>query len=150
MELAGKVHEKLQRFSATISDRLLRNEERKLRIKGRSPVIAVSSLIHRMPIYTIDEWDVKEPGYVQVVPVNRDGGSWREEIALSVSSLGLPARASNRTAAGRRAPAKHSGNLEAAFLSLLAGTAAVRPDLPHFLTPPDSATQGVRFRTAAV
>lgn len=84
LEYDERVHQKLQCLSAATADRLLRKEKRKLRIKGRSHTKAGNSLMHQIPIRTFDEWDVKEPGSVQVDLVGHDGGNWRGEFAFSL------------------------------------------------------------------
>lgn len=84
MDFDEEVHGKLQCISAATADRLLRKEKRKLRIKGRSHTRGGNSLMHQIPIRTFDEWDVKEPGHVQVDLVGHDGGNWRGEFAFSL------------------------------------------------------------------
>lgn len=84
MDFDEGIHRKLQRISAATADRFLRREKRKLRIKGYSHTKAGNSLMHQIPIRTFDEWDVKEPGSVQVDLVGHDGGNWRGEFAFSL------------------------------------------------------------------
>jgi hypothetical protein len=79
-----EVHQKLQHISSATADRLLSKEKRKLRIKGRSHTKTAGNLMHQIPIRTFAEWDVKEPGHVQVDLVGHDGGNSRGEFGFSL------------------------------------------------------------------
>jgi hypothetical protein len=79
-----RIRGKLECISSATIDRLLKKEKRKLRIKGTSHTRAESSLMHQIPIRTFDEWDVQEPGHIQIDLVGHDGGNWRGDFAFSL------------------------------------------------------------------
>lgn len=84
IELDEDTHQKLLRISASTIDRLLREERKKLTLKGRSLTKPGTLLKNQIPIRTFSEWDEGRPGFVEVDLVGHDGGNGRGEFAQTL------------------------------------------------------------------
>jgi len=85
IDFTDEVRSKLERISPATIDRLLKNEKKKLRIKGRSYTKPGTLLKHQIPIRTFDGWDEKKPGYVEVDLVGHDGGNSSGDFAFTLN-----------------------------------------------------------------
>jgi hypothetical protein len=83
--LDARTREKLLRMSPATIDRLLADERKKLRLKGRSHTRPGSLRRGLIPIRTFGKEDQKEPGFVEVDLVAHDGGSSRGEFAQTLT-----------------------------------------------------------------
>jgi len=79
-----EVDRKLQRISAATIDRMLSREKRMLRLKGRSHTRAGSLLKQQIPVRTFDDWNEKQPGFVEIDLVGHDGGFNAGEFAFTL------------------------------------------------------------------
>jgi hypothetical protein len=83
--LDALTRERLLRLSPATIDRLLADDRKKLRLKGRSHTRPGSLRRDLIPIRTFGKEDQKEPGYVEVDLVAHDGGSSRGEYAQTLT-----------------------------------------------------------------
>ena len=83
--LDARTRERLLRMSPATIDRLLADDRKKLRLKGRSHTHPGSLRRDLIPIRTFGKEDQKEPGYVEVDLVGHDGGSSRGEFAQTLT-----------------------------------------------------------------
>ena len=83
--LDALTRERLLRMSPATIDRLLVDDRKKLRLKGRSHTRPGSLRRDLIPIRTFGKEDQKEPGYVEVDLVAHDGGSSRGEFAQTLT-----------------------------------------------------------------
>lgn len=74
IKLSDEVRKKLKRISASTIDRLLKNERKKITLKGRSHTRPGTLLKNQIPIRTFSEWDDKRPGFLEIDLVGHDGG----------------------------------------------------------------------------
>lgn len=72
--LEGEVREKLLHLSAATIDRLLREERKKWKGKGRCRTKPGTLLKSQIPIRTFAEWNEQKPGFVEMDLVSHDGG----------------------------------------------------------------------------
>jgi hypothetical protein len=72
--VAPEVRGKLLRVSPATIDRMLAEDRRRLRVKGRSGTKPGSMLKRQIPIRTFAEWDEDSPGFCEVDLVGHDGG----------------------------------------------------------------------------
>ena len=84
IDLEPTVRQNLQRISAATIDRLLREEKRTLRVRGRSHTKPTTRLMHEIPIRTFSEWKDARPGEVGADLVGHDGGSTGGEHAFTL------------------------------------------------------------------
>ena len=75
---------KLYKISAATIDRLLADERKKQRLKGRSHTKPGTLLKNQIPIRTFSEWDDRRPGFVEIDLVGHDGGDGRGEFAQTL------------------------------------------------------------------
>ena len=75
IKLNLKVREKLFKISPATIDRLLTEERKKYRIKGRATTRPGSLLKKSIPIRTFAEGDEARPGFFEVDLVSPDGGN---------------------------------------------------------------------------
>jgi hypothetical protein len=83
--LDAGTRERLLRMSPATIDRLLADDRKKLRLKGRSHTHPGSLRRDLIPIRSFGKEDQKEPGYVEVDLVAHDGGSSRGEFAQTLT-----------------------------------------------------------------
>jgi|SRR5271157_1568771 len=76
--------QKLLRISASTIDRLLKEERKKVTLKGRSLTKPGTLLKSQIPIRTFSEWDEGRPGFVEVDLVGHDGGNSRGDFAQTL------------------------------------------------------------------
>jgi len=84
LELDEDTHQKLLHISASTIDRLLKEERKKLTLKGRSLTKPGTLLKSQIPIRTFSEWDEGRPGFVEVDLVGHDGGNSRGDFAQTL------------------------------------------------------------------
>ena len=70
----ASVVDKLMKISASTIDRMLKNERKKYKLKGRSTTKRGKLIKGQIPIRTFSEWDDKGPGFFQIDLVSHDGG----------------------------------------------------------------------------
>lgn len=70
-----EVKQKLSSISPATIDRKLKNERKKLELKGRSHTKPGTLLKHQIPIKTFADWDDTIPGFEEVDLVAHDGGN---------------------------------------------------------------------------
>ena len=84
------IDEELQSQLLTISpatiDRILKDERKKLEIKGRSHTKAGVLLKHQIPIRTFYEWDERKPGFFELDTVAHDGGTTLGEYCWTLTA----------------------------------------------------------------
>ena len=83
--LTQRTRAQLLRVSPASIDRLLVNEKKKLRLKGRSYTRAGSMRKTLIPLRTFGSEEQKLPGYVEVDLVGHDGGSSSGEFAQTLT-----------------------------------------------------------------
>jgi len=92
---SGEVHcsettyKKLLKISPATIDRSLREEKRKLHLRGRTHTKAVGILKAQIPIRTWSEVTAPEPGHFQIDLVGHDGGNPRGQFAYSLDAIDL-------------------------------------------------------------
>ncbi len=84
LEVDKKTHQKLLTISASTIDRMLKEERKKLTIKGRSLTKPGTLLKSQIPIRTFSEWDEGRPGFVEVDLVGHDGGNSKGDFAQTL------------------------------------------------------------------
>jgi len=85
IKLNLQVREKLWKISAATIDRLLAEERKKCRIKGRSTTRPGTLLKKSIPIRTFADWDEKVPGFFEVDLVSHDGGTTKGDFNQSLN-----------------------------------------------------------------
>jgi len=85
IKLNLKVREKLFKISPATIDRLLAEERKKYRIKGRATTRPESLLKKSIPIRTFADWDEKVPGFFEVDLVSHDGGNPKGDFIQSLN-----------------------------------------------------------------
>ena len=83
--ISEHTRQRLLRISPATIDRLLTQERKNMRLKGRSHTRAGSLRKSQIPIRTFGEADQKVPGYVEVDLVAHDGGSGGGEFAQTLT-----------------------------------------------------------------
>jgi len=84
IKLDRVTRKKLYKISAATIDRLLAEERKKQKLKGRSHTKPGTLLKNQIPIRTFSEWDDRRPGFVEVDLVGHDGGDARGEFAQTL------------------------------------------------------------------
>ncbi len=72
--LDAETREKLLKISPRTIDRLLKEEKKKMELKGKSRTKPGMLLKHQIPIRTFSEWDEKQAGFLEMDLVSHDGG----------------------------------------------------------------------------
>jgi len=85
IDLSEAVYEKLLRISAATIDRLLAQEKKKQRIKGRGHTKPGTLLKHQIPIRTFSGWDESKPGFVELDLVGHEGGNSQGECCFTLN-----------------------------------------------------------------
>ena len=85
VDFKEEVKNKLASISAATIDRLLREEKKKLRIKGSSHTRPGSLLKHKIPIRTFSDWNENKPGFVEVDLVGHEGGNSRGDFCFTLN-----------------------------------------------------------------
>ena len=74
LQMTEEVRAALMRVSAATIDRLLREEKRKLQLKGRARTRPGTLLKHQIPVRTFSDWEEGRPGFVEMDLVAHEGG----------------------------------------------------------------------------
>lgn len=85
VDFPKEVREKLENISAATIDRLLKEEKRKIRIRGLSHTKAGSMLKHEIPVRTFSDWNEKKPGFVEADLVGHEGGNSRGDFCFTLN-----------------------------------------------------------------
>jgi len=85
IKLNLQVRKKLWKISAATIDRLLTEERKKYRIKGRSTTRPGTLLKKGIPIRTFADWDEKVPGFFEVDLVSHEGGATKGDFNQSLN-----------------------------------------------------------------
>ena len=85
IKLNLKVREKLFKISPATIDRLLTEERKKYRIKGRATTRPGSLLKKSIPIRAFAEGDEAKPGFFEVDLVSPDGGNPKGDFIQSLN-----------------------------------------------------------------
>jgi hypothetical protein len=72
--ITRKIKAKLRRISRSAVERLLREERRKRRLKGRSTAKKGALLKNQIPARVFWAWDEKKAGFCEIDTVSHDGG----------------------------------------------------------------------------
>jgi hypothetical protein len=83
------VYQKLQGISAATTDRLLKDERAKHRLKGISHTKPSAMLKNRVPIRVSSEVPVQEPGHSQIDLVGHEGGNPSGHFAFTLDAVEL-------------------------------------------------------------
>lgn len=84
LKLAPSIGKKLLSISAATIDRLLAEEKRRLRWKGRSGTKPGTLLRHQVAVRTYQDWDEGQPGFVEVDLVAHEGGNGSGDYAQTL------------------------------------------------------------------
>ncbi len=76
----------LHNISASTVDRILKEERKKLQIKGRSGTKPGSLLKNKIPIRTFADWDNAIPGFLQIDLVGHEGGNARGDYCQTLDA----------------------------------------------------------------
>ena len=74
LEMTEEVRQALTEVSASTMDRLLREERKKLQLKGRARTRPGTLLKHQIPVRTFSDWEEGKPGFVEMDLVAHEGG----------------------------------------------------------------------------
>ncbi|MBI4457275.1 MAG: hypothetical protein HY644_15455 [Acidobacteria bacterium] len=80
----GEVRRQLLKISGSTIDRLLAEEKRRMRLKGRSGTKPGTLLRHQVAVRTFSQWDEACPGFVEVDLVAHEGGVGRGDYAQTL------------------------------------------------------------------
>jgi hypothetical protein len=86
IKFSKEIREKLCHISAATIDRALKNERKKITLKGRSYTKPGTLLKHQIPIRTFSEWDDKKPGFLEIDLVGHDGGNFSGEFGFTLDA----------------------------------------------------------------
>lgn len=86
IEITDEVHNKLLTISAATIDRLLKNEKKKITIKGKKHTKPGSILKNQIPIRTFADWEDKKPGFLEIDLVGHDGGNVSGDFAFTLNT----------------------------------------------------------------
>jgi hypothetical protein len=75
LKLSDEVSKKLCTISPATIDRLLKNEKKKLTLKGKSHTKPGTLLKSQIPVRTFADWNDKRPGFLEIDLVGHDGGN---------------------------------------------------------------------------
>jgi hypothetical protein len=84
LDLDDVTKEKLKKVSASTIDRLLRGERKRKGLRRKTYTRPGSLLKKRIPVKSFNEWNEKEPGFVQVDLVGHEGGDARGEYMYTL------------------------------------------------------------------
>jgi hypothetical protein len=85
LRLDPSTRAKLQTISAASIDRLLRDERKRLSLRGRSATKPGTLLRNQVPVRTFAEWDHATPGFVEIDLVGHDGGIGSGDFCQSLN-----------------------------------------------------------------
>ena len=85
LSLDPSTRRKLQTISASSIDRLLRDERKRLSLRGRSATKPGTLLRNQIPVRTFAEWDHATPGFVEIDLVGHDGGIGSGDFCQSLN-----------------------------------------------------------------
>lgn len=85
VDFKEEIGKKLENISAATVDRLLKEEKKKLRIKGRTHTRSGSLLKHEIPIRTFSDWNEKKPGFVEIDLVAHEGGNSSGDFCFTLN-----------------------------------------------------------------
>ncbi len=83
------IEEKLLKISASTIDRLLREEKKRLSLKGRSHTKPGTLLKHQIPIRTFSEWDEDKAGFLEIDLVAHEGGNPSGEFIQTLTAVDI-------------------------------------------------------------
>jgi hypothetical protein len=86
LKVSVAVRGQLLRISPATIDRLLAEEKKKLRVKGRSLTKPGTLLKHQIPIRTFSQWDEKRAGFLEIDTVGHEGGDPHGDFALTLDA----------------------------------------------------------------
>jgi transposase InsO family protein len=72
--MSAEVKQKLARISRSTVERLLTEERKKYKLKGKSTTKKGSLLKNQIPVRVFWAWDEKQPGFCEIDTVSHDGG----------------------------------------------------------------------------
>ena len=78
LAVSGEVRQALVSVSASTIDRLLKEDKRKLQLKGRARTRPGTLLKHQIPVRTFSDWEEGRPGFVEMDLVAHEGGRAQE------------------------------------------------------------------------
>jgi hypothetical protein len=85
VDFSLEVREKLESISAATVDRLLKDEKKKIRIKGLPHTRAVGLLKHEIPVRTFSDWNEKKAGFMEIDLVGHDGGNASGDFCFTLN-----------------------------------------------------------------
>ena len=86
IKLSDEIRKKLCHISAATIDRLLKDERKKITLKGRSHTKPGTLLKHQIPIRTFSDWDDKRPGFLEIDLVGHDGGNSSGDFGFTLDA----------------------------------------------------------------
>jgi len=89
LEIERDIREKLLKVSAATIDRLLKEEKKKWRIRGKKRTKPGSLLKSQIPIRTFAEWNEKVPGFIEIDLVEHSGGVARGIYAQTLDATDI-------------------------------------------------------------
>ena len=89
IEVNEEVREKLLKISGRTIDRILREEKKKWRIKGKKGTKPGSLLKSQIPIRTFADWNEKMPGFIEIDLVDHSGGVERGIFAQTLDGTDI-------------------------------------------------------------
>jgi len=84
LELDPAVRDNLLSMSAATIDRMLAQERKRIRLKGRKGTKPGTLLKHQVPIRTFSEHDQEIPGFLEIDLVGHEGGNLRGDFAQTL------------------------------------------------------------------
>lgn len=85
IDLEPEVRRKLLEISPATIDRILAHDKRGLQIRGRTHTTPGSILKRDIPIRTFGDWDVSQPGYLEIDLVGHEGGNARGDFSVTLT-----------------------------------------------------------------
>ena len=72
--ITPKIKKKLSTISRATVERLLTEERKKYKLKGKNTTKKGTLLKHQIPVRRFWAWDEKQPGFCEIDTVSHDGG----------------------------------------------------------------------------
>jgi len=89
IEINPEVRKKLLKISGRTIDRILKEEKKKWRIKGKKGTKPGSLLKSQIPVRTFTDWNEKMPGFIEVDLVDHSGGVERGIFAQTLDATDI-------------------------------------------------------------
>jgi len=89
IEINPEVRKKLLKISGRTIDRILKEEKKKWRIKGKKGTKPGSLLKSQIPVRTFTDWNEKIPGFIEVDLVDHSGGVERGIFAQTLDATDI-------------------------------------------------------------